>query len=117
MARMGFCHKSTPHATVSPTSKQLAWAAGFLEGEGSFKKGNGRTEDVECSQVQREPLERLQSYFGGSIGFYKQPNPKHSPFYKWHVSGSRARGVMLTTFALLSPKRKAAIQNIFGLAQ
>lgn len=119
---MGHQWPTTPRATHHPTVTELAWAAGFLEGEGSFKgawtKGNQtragyrKTEGVEASQVQREPLERLQKFFGGSIGEYKHAAKvrcKSSVFYKWHISGCRARGVMMTLFMFMSPARQGAI--------
>lgn len=57
---------------------QLGWAAGFLEGEGSFT--NGGSPCVSAGQVQREPLERLSALFGGRIsqrapkGVWQQTN-------------------------------------------
>lgn len=47
----------------------IAWAAGLLEGEGSFTfKGSGRTAvRVHCQMTDRDILERLQGIFGGQI--------------------------------------------------
>lgn len=88
------------------TTAQIAWAAGFIEGEGSFGCW-GKTVYIAASQVQLEPLLRLQSYFGGKIRRYEQTtNPKHSPFYRWTINHAEARGVMFTLYTLMSPKRK-----------
>lgn len=47
---------------------QLAWAAGFIEGEGSFSN------TVTAAQVQKEPIERLHALFGGRI--YQRQNKR-----------------------------------------
>lgn len=113
-------------ATRSPSTIDIAWAAGFLEGEGSFyggtvdsRKGcpsDGRTYQtytVQCYQVQREPLDRLRSMFGGRIQACPARDrfASEQPYFMWRVNGARARGVMLTTYALMSPRRREQIQE------
>lgn len=89
--------------------KKLYWAAGFLEGEGSFY-GNMHRLGVQANQVQREPLERLRALFGGNIRKQVGRSPNQSIINVWYVSGSRAVGVMMTLFVLMSPKRKVQIK-------
>jgi hypothetical protein len=86
----------------------IAWAAGFLEGEGSFTC-RGNTVTVTASQVQPEPVYRLQRLFGGKLYHYTQANPKHSPFIRWHLFHRDARGLMMTIYPLMSPKRRQQI--------
>lgn len=107
--------------------KDLYWAVGFLEGEGNFnyqaksymmKSGKLCNKGakypkfaVKASQVQREPLERLQKLFNGSIyGPINKKHPNQNPQYAWQVTGPRARGVMMTVYSLMSPKRKGQIK-------
>jgi hypothetical protein len=104
------CRKDIPCATTHPRVRDITWAAGFLEGEGSFKN-TVTTSQVRAAQVQREPLERLQALFGGSISLRHDKRPTNSPIYVWSVSGTRARGVLLTLFTLMSPKRKEQIRK------
>ena len=92
------------------TAQDIAWAAGFLEGEGSFTC-RGKTVIVSASQVQQEPLLRLQRMFGGKLYHYTQANPKHSPFTRWHLYHVRARGLMLTLYMFMSPKRRGQIDK------
>ena len=107
--KVGRMNRTTPRATVSPTTVDLAWAAGFLEGEGTFLTNN-RSGQAKASQVQREPLERLARFFGGSITLvHKNRRPNESNIYHWSVSGARARGVMMTLFPFLSPRRQSQI--------
>ena len=108
----------TPCATTKPTVRDLAWAAGFLEGEGCFQAHRNRlmrgqqTIDarVNAVQKQREPLDRLQALFGGKI----RAMPMRTSFgtgsiWRWEVSGSRARGVAMTVFGMMSTRRKDQI--------
>jgi len=90
------------------TAREIEWTAGFLEGEGSFVS-RGPSAIVTASQVQADPLLKLQRIFGGKIDYYVQANPKHSPFYRWHVHNAHARGLMLTLYTLMSPKRRQQI--------
>jgi hypothetical protein len=79
----------------------LAWAAGFLDGEGSIlfrnsSKGRGGIVGISATQVDIRPLEKLITILGGKIygpygrkdkGIYKRK--KHSPFYQWLVLGKK----------------------------
>jgi len=70
------------------TDTELAWAAGFLDGEGHFgfyKSGRSRGRlHIEAAQVRREPLDRLQTYLGGRVyGPYKHGHKQD--YYQWMV--------------------------------
>jgi len=45
----------------------IAWAAGFIEGEGTFGASKHGGIHIAVCQIQLEPLERLQRLFGGII--------------------------------------------------
>lgn len=53
------------------TDTDIAWAAGFFEGEGHVKAVvRGRSKSyisIDVSQVYREPLDKLQELFGGKV--------------------------------------------------
>lgn len=87
----------------------VAWAAGFLEGEGTFC--NAGSPRVDCGQAQREPLERLVALFGGSLTLRKKTNGFGSkPIWIWRLYANEAVQVMMTLYVLMSPKRKAEIE-------
>src|SRR3990167_4926258 len=86
----GYQWHTTPTAMVSPSMKDLHWAAGFIEGEGSFMK-HGNSVTVCAAQVQLEPLERLQQFFGGRLTF-RRDDALRRPCHGWQVHGARARG-------------------------
>lgn len=92
--------------------KELYWAAGFLEGEGNFSLHGSMKSSVTitASQVQREPLARLEHYFGGKIqGPYI--NGKHTPYFRWYLGGVNAVGLCMTLYVLMSRKRRDEIQK------
>ena len=96
------------------SDRDLGWAAGFLEGEGTFYSGHGI--GVTAAQVQREPLERLQRLFGGKISRRLDHRKiTHHPCHKWYTSGFRAAAIMMTVYSLMSPKRQEKIYK--ALAQ
>ena len=90
------------------TPIDIAWAAGFIEGEGSF--GNFTTAGVRAAQVQKEPLDRLQKMFGGKIYLHKRnrdnaKNANAKDIWVWYLYGSKAAGAIMSMLCLLSPKR------------
>lgn len=106
-------------AAITPSVVDLAWAAGFLEGEGSFCVTKRPPfyiyPYIQVAQVQKEPLERLQKMFGGSFHLRTEvTRPKQHPYWRWSVSGARALGVMLTLFSFMSPKRKQQITSVLN---
>lgn len=89
----------------------IAWAAGFLEGEGSFQKSRYSIR-TDASQVQREPLERLQKLFGGPI--YRRYQRGTDEIHTWAVHGQMAASIMMTLYVLMSPKRQRQILKCLG---
>jgi hypothetical protein len=95
------------------------WAAGFLEGEGSFTANRNGKRDyarITCFNTDVETLLRLKKLFGGTIG-----NPSYrvselgrpkQPIYLWTLYGHRAVPVMKEIRALMSERRKAQIDRV-----
>lgn len=107
-----------------PTKSELAFAAGFIEGEGSFhlqgKRGRRTNFVVSVSQVQREPLDRMKLWFGGSIcrcEGQNRKNPKWSVYFRWQLTGERARVLVDELRKWLSPRRRAQIDTLFARRQ
>lgn len=102
--------------------KDLAWAAGFLEGEGSFGHSYNGKLNIEASQKEREPLDRLLRFFGGSLSLGKPrgfAKANQVGLWKWMVTGPRALALGLTIWPLLSTRRKhqiAAVASEFRAA-
>ena len=73
----------------------LAWAAGFIDGEGTFGvQRQGGKKDIpylQASQVDRQVLDRLASIIqnGKVYGPYTSKNPKDRPYYYYRLTGIR----------------------------
>jgi hypothetical protein len=72
---------------------ELAWAAGFFDGEGSsvlaHRKTGWKNCDVQVAQVHREPLDRFDRATG-CIGILRGPYPRREgwqPIYLWRTTG------------------------------
>lgn len=105
-------HKKTPRATKVFNSLDVAWAAGFLEGEGSFVTNGRRGCTTTASQINQEPLLRLQEIFGGAVVPHK--TPKGKPNYRWRTHGMRAAAIARLIFPHLSEKRKSQAERIIS---
>src|SRR6266568_69655 len=104
--RLGSSAKHTRLSSIRPCTKDVTWAAGFLEGEGCFGKG------VSAVQVNREPLQRLFDWFGGYLR--RHANGPNKLIWEWSCGGARARGIQLTIYQFMSAKRQQQIRR--GLA-
>lgn len=101
------------------TALEIAWAAGFLEGEGSFgvarykKRPWTGSAIVAAVQKQREPLARLHALFGGNDPkqYFKAGPTKDKSVWQWRVYGATAIGVMLTVYTFMSSRRKGQIRD------
>lgn len=91
-----------------PTAEEFAWAAGFLEGEGSFtwNNGNCRRARVSAGQKTTEPLQRLLEFFGGRLYTLKS-----GTYNTWMLRGKEARTLMLKLRPSMSTRRKAQIDE------
>jgi hypothetical protein len=107
MATPNLLHTLIPEKPRGRSSVDLGWAAGFLEGEGSFITGHHPA--VSAGQVQREPLERLQRLFGGTLVQRTTAGFSTKPIWIWRVPRYRSVEIMMTLFVLMSPKRQDEI--------
>lgn len=108
-SRRGVENQSTAKSAVSPSLPDIAWAAGFMEGEGSFTL-HDRSTGVRASQVNEEPVRRMFALFGGSLKRYAKKTGE--PWiWTWQASGARARGIAMTLYPFLSARRQAQVRH------
>ncbi len=88
------------------TNREILWAAGFFEGDGTTTK-RGSTAMVGISQKTIWPLVKMRQHFGGTI------SPQGNVF-QWCISGARARGFLQTIYELVSPRRQVQIAVALG---
>jgi hypothetical protein len=75
------------------TTAQLAYAAGFFDGEGcvSFtleKCNKSGSIAATIGNTNKEVLDFIHKIFGGRLSFYKSNNAKHKDVHSWVISGS-----------------------------
>ena len=98
-----------------PTDVELAWAAGFIDGEGSIRATkNSHNSDavvlrVQVAQVDPRPLQALVDMFGGSVtGPYFHKNVKHRKYYAYARVGSNAVTLLRQILPYLKTKQEEA---------
>ena len=92
---------------------ELAWVAGFIEGEGCFyfSPKTAHISFMVCAaQVQRWPLDQLQKLVGGKIG--RIAPRKGKGHWAWNLTGPRGVGLALTLFSAMSPDRRQKIKEL-----
>lgn len=87
-------YDKTTKSYVMDNSRQadVAWCAGFFEGEGSitiYHTATGFLGNVSCSQKVKEPLLKLQDVFGGKI-----ETNHHGTIFEWKVYGHQAKAFL-----------------------
>lgn len=105
---------SIPNGKLNVTTEEIAWVAGFLEGEACFSP----TRDscmIQVAQVQRWPLTKLQQIFGGRVKIRHNSGFTKRDIWFWQVSGERARRVARAVLPYMSPKRRRKIMQFQGL--
>lgn len=103
-------------AVVKPSTKEIAWAAGFYEGEGSCDSSYRGKLRVVTYQCNPEMLRRMRRYFGGRVRRNsRKPTEKRRVLWVWEAGGIRAAGVLLTLYPFLSRwRRRQALRAIRG---
>ena len=108
------------------TETDLAWAAGFIDGEGSINvvpvwvRGHKRSGlfrlQISVSGTVRKPLERLQSLFGGNIQYYHRAKEVRKDYWQWFLYGKKAQDVLKSLYNQFTVKtRQAAIAEVFPI--
>lgn len=101
--KKAYLNPSMPYTTLD-----IAYLAGFLEGEGCFHTNAAKYKvaQVDAVQVNKEPLEYIRERFGGSLRPRKAQREGQSDFWVWQVNGARAREVIRLVYPMLSQRRK-----------
>lgn len=112
----------TPVQTFNVNREELAWAAGFIDGEGHFglhagKKLNHltrgvKTIQIQVSQIYREPLDRLKRILkigkvGGPYGPYGENREPFFTFRCQTFEGVQHTASILWPFLCSTRKQQA----------
>lgn len=91
---------------------RLAWAAGFIDGDGSIGiYRNGKRQAyilfLQATQVNPAPLKVLQELFGGSVR--QQPGGgKRRDYFLWAIAAQKAGSALRQILPFLQMKREEA---------
>ena len=93
------------------TDTQLAWAAGFFDGEGyiGFTPCNGQLAlRVEVVQADIRPLLKFKEFFGGTIIPKKMRLLNRKPIWRWSVTTGHAAQMLQQLLPWLTVKFEQA---------
>lgn len=102
-----------------PTTTDIAWAAGFLEGEGCFayyrdahnERRTSGTLFVGACQCNREPLDKLADFFGGPVRLVRSAKGVKRPVWDWRIGGKAAEEAMVAVVPYMSERRRQQIAD------
>ena len=95
--------------TKAPTSIDVAWAAGFYDGEGNCRLAGKTKRGFMASVVQKDPeaLYRLRDWFGGKVKVRSADELYGS--HVWDICGDHGRIFMALIYGYMSERRKKQI--------
>jgi hypothetical protein len=111
---------SEQHSTDFARQLELAWAAGFFDGEGSTSPHRDKTGycivQMSIGQVEREPLDRFMKVVGGKIyGPRAHKNRFGSrPQYRWKADGIGARAILGLLWPYLTEVKRSQAAAVFA---
>jgi hypothetical protein len=91
--------------------EDLAWAAGFFDGEGCVilrKAKNTYVVRISVSQVNPAPILKLKHLFGGHISKQKPKNSNWKDQWKWEQDAKTASETLQTLLPYLVVKKDVA---------
>lgn len=106
------------------TELEIAWAAGFFDGEGTVTIRRGRSGKgvygrktyglyMRVSQVEREPLDKFTQIFGtGSTSKSRQYDASRYPYHDWCAAGTSAAMILSRMLPYLTVKRERALLGL-----
>ncbi|HEY5868696.1 MAG TPA: hypothetical protein VI542_24575 [Candidatus Tectomicrobia bacterium] len=89
----------------------IAWASGFVEGEGYFSFNHSYPAIV-IRQCNVECLEKLQSLFDGRISSCQMSSLGRQPVFEWVLGGQKGIALTMSIYPLLSAKRQEQARKI-----
>jgi hypothetical protein len=93
------------------TTKDLAWLAGLLEGEGSFTDSRGSV-SIQVTMTDSDIIERAAAILGVDTRKSWQPKGNRKRVYGCYVLGPRAVGWMMTLYQFFGERRQRRIREI-----
>lgn len=91
----------------------LAYAAGFLDGEGCFVIDKQWKICITCSNTDINVIQWFKKKFGGSVARnYRPRKPHHRPIYTWQIVGAQAEDFLRSITPYLLVKAPQGLLQI-----
>ena len=103
------------HYLDSPCALDVAWAAGFFDGEGTIQvlslQPRRYSHRLKISAVQTtvEPIRRLQHIFGGFVGGPYSNSGKRRDYWVWSLDDMPVKAALRRMLPHLTVKREQAL--------
>lgn len=109
-------HSFVPDPNFHPTTKDIIWLSGILEGEGCFSKcGNKIT--IQLQMTDKDTVQKAYKIFnsGGSITpYFGNKVKQNKTIYCITIRGDRAAMWMMTLYSLMGERRKEKIKSLLS---
>jgi hypothetical protein len=89
----------------------ICWLAGLLEGEGCFLSTANKTPGIQLLMTDRDVVERAAALLGGRVGPPEIRGGNRKPRYSTRIYGNLAASWMMTLYAQLGTRRRAAVRK------
>jgi hypothetical protein len=93
----------------------VVWAAGLIEGEGTFQWRKSQSPRVSCAMTDLDVLERLRDNFGGNICKTTKQQEHHKQAWVWYLGGEAAIEFMKQVQPWMGKRRSAKIDEVVSL--
>ena len=95
------------------TIKELAYIAGFIDGEGCIQANSSGRLVVQVGNTVKAPLQLIQDIFGGSVRLYaRDKKEEHKPVYRYAIGSLPAIKMLTMLLPYLIVKREQAVLGI-----
>ena len=94
---------------VKHTEEELAWLAGWLDGEGYFGVGKSGCR-IQVANTHKPTQEYTRDHFGGAVYQHNRTRRKANwrPQYRWQVNGADAARISRLVLPYLHEKQRQA---------
>jgi len=96
---------------VTVSTKDIAWLAGLLEGEGCFRFDSKAHLVIQLAMTDRDVVDRAAALLGGAVCEKKPKAAHHKMQYLVRVFGARAAGWMMTFWPFLGQRRRQKVED------
>jgi hypothetical protein len=93
---------------------RLAWLAGILEGEGTFRV-SGYSPTITLRMTDKDIVRRVSLIFENKVRSFPPDKRGNKPYYITSAYGSRAASLMMTLFPFFGERRQDDIKTYLSI--